>query len=736
MRYFLTTLTLLLCLSLATFAQKKELKLANKYYESFEYSKAIELYKEVLKKDKKNKNAIYALADCYKRTSKFAKAAHWYEKAVDLAPNDADLKFQYAQSLMSNGDYNQAKYVFSQYAEQKPNDSRTQNFIDWCNNVDSYLADSSLYKVEGIPTNSPQSDFGPAFFQNGLVFSSTRPTGSKDKLDGWTGETFLDLFYSKSDFYEQWGEVAELPGWSGSKFHDGPATFANENTKMYFSRNVRKKFNKGKIATLRIFESEFRDGKWSFPLEMSFNPSSNRYSLAHPSVTEDGTKIYFTADLPGGYGGKDIYVVEKTGFSWTSPQNLGSQVNTEGDDMFPYIHSDGTLYFASDGHGGFGGLDVFYVFKEDGSDNWSSAFNMGYPINSQTDDFGLILNPNKDMGFIASNRPGGKGSDDIYSVFIKAAKAEQLSSKSGNIAAVSQTQKQKMPRDSKITVVSYVPNAQEMANSSLKDRKDFFFIGLVQDYQSKKEVANKLVELVELETDKVQRYFTDKGGNFYFHLKENHRYVLRVRNAQKVVEDFREISVIGYDKGNIFHTILEVNKPKGLAEETFKEYTEKFGKGSQFIPESGLPVDTFVQDTAPDKGTYNPNPNSFSKPKPDPNYEGYKRPELPSSPNNVVSSYTPPPMNISYKIQIGAFNKALYQNHKYLRPINNEYIEEIGPRGVHRYLVGNYNDLDNAEAYQRYMKELGYQSAFIVIYVNNTRMELGIDEAPSDWLIR
>ncbi len=773
---YLTSFIVLLFFCTQSFGQKS-LKTANKYYEAFEYSTAISHYKVALKKKKDNKEAVINLADCYLKTSNFEKAAKWFEKAIEISPNDANLKFQYGEVLMSLGQYTEAKMAFVDFAQQNPNDSRAERFIEWCNNVDSYLKDSSLYEIASLPLNSRQSDFGPNFYEDGLIFASARPTGSKDKIDGRTGQTFLDLFFASQNSDGRFSEAKELPGWNKSKFHDGPATICMNNTKMYFTRNVRKKFKKNKTATIRIFESTLEGNQWSNPVLLPFNPKKSSYSLGHPTASEDGNIIYYTADIPGGFGGKDIYSVEKIGGVWGEPVNLGKEVNTEGDEMFPFIHSDGSLYFASDGHGGFGSLDVFYVFPDENNE-WSAAKNMGYPINSPKDDFGLILNEDKTIGYISSNRTDGKGSDDIYVISIKPNKAREL--KGEEPVIVEGTPFNENQKNSQIEEVSY--SAVESTNPEVnkrkigKELKNFYFIGIVQDYNSKEEIGNQKIELVEVETKKSQNDFADKLGNFYFHLRENYRYVLFVRNEYGEVEDHRAVSVYGYDKGNIFHAILEVNKPRELAIENHDQFVQEFGdliniKRLNYVPNPAATIDTFEEKRARPQANPNPKliPDSInneralndsmseniksqlgsnidtSKPQntnstldsseasttyfdkvqePQEKFEEYRRPEP------AVAAVD----QVEYKIQVGSFLNRLPASHSFLRNIADEYDIELGPNGLNRYVLGSFDGIDNAKRYLGYVKSQGYGSAFIAIYVNGRRQEIGLNDAPSKWL--
>lgn len=398
-------------------AQSNLLKRANVLYEQFDYIKAIELYKKVINKDKKNKEAIQKIAHCYRHTSDTRKAEHWYKKAIRYSSEENILKFYYAQALMSNQKYEDALTWFEKYTELSPKDSRGWRFVESCSNIQEYLKDSALYTVQRMPFNSAESDFGPTFFQDGLVFASSRFENSLERRSQWTGESYVDLYFTQP-INRTWTPPAKLVGKANVPFHEGPAVFSTDGSLMYFTRNVGKsRAKKTGLVNLKIFQATWNGQKWHQIEALSFNDDD--YSSGHPALSFDGKTLYFTSDMPGGFGGKDLYVSYLNHNQWSAPQNLGPNVNTEGDEMFPTIHEDGTLYFSSNGLGGFGSLDIFATIFEDGE--WQVT-NVGFPINSARDDFGLVLNTDKTYGFLASNRVGSqKRSDDIYSLTAKVA---------------------------------------------------------------------------------------------------------------------------------------------------------------------------------------------------------------------------------------------------------------------------------------------------------------------------
>jgi len=267
-----------------------------------------------------------------------------------------------------------------------------------------------LYNLTSL--NTPDIEFSPVFYANGMVFVSSRK--KHGPIDKEIGETYFELYYAELDPN---GEPMRPEPFSiniNSQYHEGPVAFNREGTKMFFTRNnyskgTSKADSKGKTG-LKIYEADRGYFDWENVRELPFN--SNEYTCMHPTLSADGKTLYFSSNMPGGQGGYDIWVVKKIGQSWSPPINMGSRINTPDTEAFPYIHESGTLFFASDGHKGYGGLDIFMI--DIAQSNWGQVINLGGPFNSDSDDLGIILNPDGDIGYFASNRPGGFGKDDLY----------------------------------------------------------------------------------------------------------------------------------------------------------------------------------------------------------------------------------------------------------------------------------------------------------------------------------
>jgi outer membrane protein OmpA-like peptidoglycan-associated protein len=260
--------------------------------------------------------------------------------------------------------------------------------------------------------NTPNLEFSPVFYQNGIVYvTSRRKAGAVDKK---IGETFFDLFYADLDRKGFPMKPQEFSVNMNSTMHEGPVTFNRKGDLVFFTRNneengVQKADSKG-VTRLKIYQADKGEFDWENVREMPFN--NDEYSTCHPSLSPDGRRLYFTSDMPGGYGGFDLYFVEKRGESWSMPINLGPDINTAQNEVFPFIHESGVLFFSSNGHNSRGGLDIFMVNIS--TQTWGRVVNLGIPFNSPHDDLGFILHPDGDFGFFASSRSGGVGKDDIY----------------------------------------------------------------------------------------------------------------------------------------------------------------------------------------------------------------------------------------------------------------------------------------------------------------------------------
>lgn len=409
-KLLITVFALFPCLAFSQAAFEK----ANAYYERLAYSKASVKYEKALKQNPLLNEAKIKLADCYRLTNQTADAEYWYSQVVKLPECRAEHRLYYAQALMSNGKYAEAREWMYKFQTEIPEDDRGNEFVNSIDRLHKFFEDSSRYHILKLAVNTPYSDFGPALFDKGIVFTSSRPQSELVSTShSWTGKPFLSMYYAQGktpNFKEPVLFSKELE----TKMNDGPVCFGKAGTEIYITRNnaldETKKKTRDNTSRLKIFISGFTDGKWSEPEEFPFN--SNKYNCAHPSLSADNSTLYFSSDMPGGYGGMDLYSCTREGSNWSEPKNLGVLINSKGNEVFPYIHADNTLFFASNGHEGLGGLDIFYSKKKE--TGFSDVHNAGYPINTADDDFSLIYDNKNKAGYFSSNREHRDGDDDIY----------------------------------------------------------------------------------------------------------------------------------------------------------------------------------------------------------------------------------------------------------------------------------------------------------------------------------
>jgi peptidoglycan-associated lipoprotein len=414
-----------LIVSTTAFGQRKNYaRTADEAFEDKKYVLAIERYKKAQSKIKNNKaekdRVSYHLAECYRLTGvpKSAKAQYkrLYKSGYDK--KEPILLLHYANILKGEGGYEEALEYYILYSEAVPEDSRGASGVESLAMIEEWLEFPSKYEVEYMKKiSSRQSDFSPTYANdnfNELIFTSTREGASGKKTDEWTDQNFSDFFSTRIDRKDEWSEPALL-----DNVEEGVNTEANEGSgvmnsrynTLYFTRcpNEEKKINGCQIYTSR------RTGRvWSTP-EMVKLSSDSSDAFGHPAISENELIIYFASDREGGFGGNDIWVAfrDTKNDEFSRPFNLGPIINSPGDEMFPYLRSDTVLYFASDGHPGLGGLDMFYTTIDD-EGMWTIPENIKPPMNSEFNDFGIVFHPEEEKGYFSSDRRGRKGLEDIY----------------------------------------------------------------------------------------------------------------------------------------------------------------------------------------------------------------------------------------------------------------------------------------------------------------------------------
>ncbi len=462
---------LLLCLFISLIASRlsaqdntREKTAADKEYEAYNFKNAISGY---LNEDTTNVFVIGRLANAYRLVKSYEEAEKWYTKLIGLKADDKEVLVQYAEVLANNGQYETAEKWYRKYLELNNTSSNNNNNVAKSyQDLASFFVDSAAWKVNYLSINTDRDEFSPAYFGRGLIFTTNRSHSLLTKrVFGWDQMPFTDLFlapdtslvkvlireavnddegielrkvvYNDDDTRQTANDSKTLASYDppkvknsnfsntsptkvrplsrtiNSKYHDGPATLPLDQYSMMFNRNNYYKGKEGEskegVNMLKIYMSNYVGGQWFNLKEFKYN--NDEYSTGHPALSPAGDVLYFVSNMPGGFGGSDIYMCKKDAEKgWTEPKNLGPAVNTTGNEMFPYVDYYEDLYFSSDGWTGLGGLDIFYV-KTELNLPIGKPKNLGYPVNSTKDDFGIIMMPDKKNGYLSSNR---LLSDDIY----------------------------------------------------------------------------------------------------------------------------------------------------------------------------------------------------------------------------------------------------------------------------------------------------------------------------------
>lgn len=408
-------LTLVILFTSVSFAQKKEVEKANKEFDKFAYIDAREIYLKVVEDGYTSAQIFKNLGDTYYWNSDYDNAAKWYQRLVNEYPNEAEAMYYYraAQSLKSLGQDAVADELMEAYI-RKGGDPK----IIQATNTSFLEYEVELQKVS---VNTDNSDFGSAFYGNKLVYASATIQTEGDKIHEWNQQPFLDLFEADMDENGMLSNPTKLNGEVNTKFHESSAVFTKDGNTMYFTRNNfidgKKGRDKEKTIRLKLYKAtKNSETYWTNIVELPFN--SKEYSVAHPALSLDEKRLFFSSDMPGTTGMSDIWYVDilEDG-TYGTPMNV-SALNTEARESFPFISENNNLYFASDGRGGLGGYDVFMVPMGDDGMPDGEIKNLGAPTNSNKDDFGFIINERKRIGYVSSNRDGEKGSvaDEIYRV--------------------------------------------------------------------------------------------------------------------------------------------------------------------------------------------------------------------------------------------------------------------------------------------------------------------------------
>ncbi|WPR70459.1 OmpA family protein [Flavobacterium sp. NG2] len=482
-------ITIISVFSLNIYSQKARLAAADKKYDNFAYIDAIKTYERIAEKGYKSAEMFQKLGNAYYFNAQLENAAKWYGELFAMQTElQPEYYYRYSQSLKAIGDNKQADAMMEKFNQLSGDDKRAKLFKKNRNYLAEIKANSGRYKVEDAGINSKYSDYGTAVYLNKIVFSSARDTGSLgQRKHTWTNQYFTNLYMADLGEEMTPGAPSKFDKNINSKFHEATPAFTKDGKTMYFTRNNYLEGKKGKngndITLIKIYKATLENDKWAKIVEMPFN--SDNYSTAHPALSPDEKTLYFASDMPGTLGLSDLFKVKiNEDGTYGNPENLGNSINTPGRETFPFISEDNEIYFASDGHPGLGGLDVFVskIF-EDGTFN--EVQNVGADINSPKDDFAYLIDSKSRRGFFTSNKDGGQGYDDIY----------------------------KFLETKKLTC----------------DQKLF---GQITDIESKEALPNAKVSLFDKKFNEISSKMSDAKGNYSFMVECGKTYYVRAEKPE------------------------------------------------------------------------------------------------------------------------------------------------------------------------------------------------------------
>lgn len=711
MKHILITTLLASFLLVGINANGQSLKKANKEYELYAFNLAIKSYRGVLGNDPNNVEALSKMADCYRHLNQISDAITWYEKAVTQEGVTPTAIFNYALCLKSQGKYDEAKKWFLAYAEGNPYFGN--QYAESCDFAKSLQGVPSLYRVKKEYLNKDASDFGPAFFQDQLIYSSARSDIKRNdgkSNSNWTGGAKNQLFITSRDGNGYLLQPTFLRGDYKNDYNEGPVSYSRDGKWVAFTKNnfvngTRQIPSSG--MTMSIYLAEVTgEGDWRDAKAFPYNGSG--YSSGYPFLNQDATRLYFASDRPDGYGGYDIYVCVKTGDTWSSPQNLGPVVNSPGNELTPFV-DNGTLYFSSDWHPGLGGLDIFRASLENGE--WNRIFHLGNAINSSRDDYGLIYDNRNNLGYFTTNRLGGKGNEDIYQfsqlsdnivIVVRSAGSNQpvanatidfsaCGEPSFTTDAKGQYSFQALPgldcegvvskkgyASSKFTLTSDGRQKAQQIDIILTKEAEKF-LGKVIDATDNTSVTNVFVRSTNQSNGQILETTTDENGNYLLGMQPNTTYVIRY-SKMGYTDTYQRIST-GSEKDKSILGIV-----------TFVPSSTQVGSG--LISATPPPTTPTVDGTGQGTGGSAGGPN-----------EGDKVPE----------SSTPELAQNGFAVQIAAMppnQKIDVDQYKALESIGNVYSRP--EKGFKKLRVGIFGDREEANAARRDIAKKGFPKAFVV----------------------
>ena len=418
------SLIVLLGMSSMLLAQYTPTEKAENAFENKAYYDAIDLYKKAYVKEKdpqEKARMIFMIGESYAKILDYEQSEVWFGKAIQAKYSDPIVYYRLAVALQNQGKYKEALRRYNNYFQKVNEDKVAKLDMEACEAAQSWVDNPTKFIVTPeVQLNSPQFDFSANYASKDyqtLVFTSSREASEGSKIDNRSGENYQDIYLTTRDEKGKWSEPAGISELINSKFNEGAACFSDDKKTIYFTRCLEEK---DRNLGCDIYYSVFVGEGWTEPVLLELKPAgADTVTVGHPSISKDGKTLFFASDMEGGKGGRDIWMVTRANENslWSKPKNLGSDINTAGDELFPFIHPNGTLYFASNGRRGMGGLDIFKAVPTD-INKWGQVENMKYPINSGYNDYSIVFEAENDRGYLTSNRPGTKGQSDIFNFML------------------------------------------------------------------------------------------------------------------------------------------------------------------------------------------------------------------------------------------------------------------------------------------------------------------------------
>jgi len=580
---------------------QSDLKKAELFYEHLAYANALDFFERVATKDPNNKKALNRIVECHVRLGNYAEAAEWMEKVLELEDAEPIDHFLYGQILSTMGKYDEATLAFGMYRQLNGGEQRVDSKIAFLNNLNFHLRDSNLYSIRNEWYNSNQSDFSPKYFNNGIVFVSARDRDLFIKRKSMSAlnenEALINAFFVNPVFDSSKSVEGQTKLFYhknlNSSYHDGPVSFFADGKQIAFTRNILRdrvpvKDKQGRINLELYFARLSGENELSGVVPFEYNDSE--YTIAHPWVSNDGSELYFSSNMPGGLGGADLYYCKYSNGKWSKPQNVGAPVNTPGDEYYPFLLKDSVLFFASNGHGGFGSLDNFASRKS--TTGFSVPGNLGFPVNSPLDDFGLIVDSTGRSGHFASNRPGGRGYDDIYAFSLNAltlvgtvverntgkvipGASIQMVDSAGDTALVAQSDAQgnfyfKLPLNQDFSISASKEGYTSLESVPVSTHRSGILAdtltlriwennmhveGIVYSNENQRVLPGTTVHLENMMSGKTETVMTENDGRYRFLVTPEQRYKV-VANKKGFISNGFQLSTQGLYQGRLLNDIV------------------------------------------------------------------------------------------------------------------------------------------------------------------------------------